>query len=154
MRFRRREENSQNSLNVKHLIRNLLEGHGAHSIHGLVFTADRGYGSMALLRLLLSYNIGSIFIMPEHLLRCHPFVRKSFLLVGNNEDDGFENDAGYEAEEESDDSNGVCLSESVRVESNRENVVMHSTYNFDRQRSFTIEDHATAGPASYTATKM
>ena len=84
VRFRRRGE--KQSDNVKQLIRNLLEGHGEHSIHGLVFTADRGYGSMALLKLLLSYNIGSIFIMPEHLLRCHPFVGKSFLLVGSNED--------------------------------------------------------------------
>ena len=31
--------------------------------------------------------------------------------------------------------------------------MIHSAYNFDRRRSFIIEDHATAGPASYTATR-
>ena len=151
VRFRRRGE--KQSHNVKHLIRNLLEGHGEHSVHGLVCTADRGYGSTALLRSLLSDNIGSIIIIPEHLLRCHPFVGKSFLLVGVNEEVGCENDAGSVAEGESDDSDGVSPSEDVGIEKNRENVVPPSAHNFDRRRTFIIEDHATAGPASYTATK-
>lgn len=79
--------------------------------------------------------------------------RKIFLSARVNEEDGSENDAGYVTEEESDDSDAVSLYEDIGIKNNRENVVPPSAYNFDRRITITIEDHATAGPASYTATK-
>ena len=84
VRFRRRGE--KQSHNVQQLVECLLEARGERSLHGLLFTADRGYVSMSLVRSLLSHGIGSIFIMPEHILGCHPFVGVSFLTSGRDEE--------------------------------------------------------------------
>jgi hypothetical protein len=62
VRFRRRGE--QQSANVLRLISTLIEGRGEQCLHGLVLTADRGYGSIALIRTLLRHGIGSILVMP------------------------------------------------------------------------------------------
>jgi hypothetical protein len=46
---------------------------------------------MKMLQILLSRSVYSLFVIPEHLLQCHPFVAKSFLRVGRldeNEDEG------------------------------------------------------------------
>jgi hypothetical protein len=51
-------------------------------LHGFTVTADRGYAKMSLIKQLVDYDIGFVLIMPEHLLECHPFVGKSYLRVG------------------------------------------------------------------------
>jgi hypothetical protein len=51
-------------------------------LHGVTITADRGYAKMSLVKQLVDYDIGFVLIMPEHLLECHPFVGKSYLRVG------------------------------------------------------------------------
>jgi hypothetical protein len=40
----------------------------------------------------MKHGIGIIFVMPEHLLQCHPFVGEPFLKVGHAdaEDEGVE----------------------------------------------------------------
>lgn len=48
-------------------------------------TADRGYGKKYVLDILTSFAIGSIFVMPENLLRSHPFVGASFPNVSREE---------------------------------------------------------------------
>jgi hypothetical protein len=45
----------------------------------LFVTADRGYDNLALFEDLNKHGISAIFIMPEHLLPCHPFVGNYFL---------------------------------------------------------------------------
>lgn len=48
---------------------------------GFVLTADRGYGSLRMIPRLSKRGIGFIFIMPEHLVRCHPFAGSSHFNV-------------------------------------------------------------------------
>lgn len=50
----------------------------------------RGYGKEAILRCLMEASIGSTFVLPEHILRVHPFVGMSFLdppRYGEDDDD-------------------------------------------------------------------
>ena len=72
VRFRRRGQ-SQTSI-VDELLSIVLKDQGTQSLRGVIVTADRGYGRLSLLRSLLAHEIGSLFVMPEHLLHCHPFV--------------------------------------------------------------------------------
>lgn len=85
VRFRRRGE--PQFTNVSEFIRTLIEGRGEQCLHGLVITADRGYGSESLIRTLLQHGIGSILVMPQHLPRCHLFLGKSFLSVNRQEEE-------------------------------------------------------------------
>ena len=47
IRFRRRGE--RQTSNIRHIIITLIECRGEQSIHGLVITADRGYGGLSLI---------------------------------------------------------------------------------------------------------
>ena len=83
VRFRRRGE-SQAS-NVEKLVNTVVDARGEESLSEFVITADRGYGKMSMIpslarkeiNSLLRKPLGFIFIMPEHLLRCHPFAGAS-----------------------------------------------------------------------------
>jgi hypothetical protein len=90
VRFRRRYQSQVAS--VDELLGSLLCEQGSHSLHGLILTADGGYGRMALVKKLLTHGVGILFVMPEHLLQCHPFVGEVFLKVGraDAEDEGVE----------------------------------------------------------------
>jgi hypothetical protein len=55
-----------------------MEVQGDLSSKGLIFTAYRGYGKADLLAKLLEKGIGGMFRMPQHLLKCHPFVASSY----------------------------------------------------------------------------
>jgi hypothetical protein len=70
------------SSNGRRLFESVIDCHGEQSLHGFFVTADRGYGNLALLEDIIQHGISAIFIMPEHLLACHPFVGKSFLNAG------------------------------------------------------------------------
>ena len=84
----------------------VLEVIGERSVHSLTPTADHGYGMASLMRELLRHRIGSIMIMPQHLLHCHKFVGKSYLNVMRNveeasgDDDGNGSDCAQFHEEE------------------------------------------------------
>ena len=80
VRFRRRGKSQTSS--VDELLSMVLKDQGTQSHHGVIVTAYRGYGKLSLLRSLLAHEIGSLFVMPEHLLHCHPFVGRSFLQLG------------------------------------------------------------------------
>eukprot|EP00474_Spongospora_subterranea_P007755 CRZ08213.1 hypothetical protein [Spongospora subterranea] len=84
IRFRRRGEFQVR--NVDRQLNYILDACGEQSLNGFVMTADRGYGSMSLLKAMLSHGIRCIFIMPEHLKKCHPFVGKSFLNLDRDEE--------------------------------------------------------------------
>jgi hypothetical protein len=74
--FHRRDEAQADG--VSKLIESLMEGRGELSSKGLIVTADRGYGKAALLETLRDKGIGCMFVMPQHLLKCHPFVASSY----------------------------------------------------------------------------
>lgn len=103
VRFRRRGQSQVQS--VDELMSGLMRWQGSQSLNGLVITADRGYGRMDLLTGLLNCGVGELFMMPEHLLKCHPFVCSSFLCLGRaDSEEESENpssgDSGSEVEHE------------------------------------------------------
>lgn len=44
-----------------------------------MITADRGYRKENFLNLLTSFGLAAVLLMPDHILRCHPFVASSLL---------------------------------------------------------------------------
>lgn len=75
-RFRRRGETVV--VSVQKLVSALAEGRGDQALGGFIIIADRGYGKESILKCLIDSGIGSMLIMPENILRSHPFVGKSF----------------------------------------------------------------------------
>lgn len=56
-----------------------MEGRGEEAVNGCIVTADRGYRKESFLNMFSKFGFASVFIMPDHLLRVHPFVGKSYL---------------------------------------------------------------------------
>jgi hypothetical protein len=134
VRFRRRCQSQMAS--VDELLGSLLREQGRHSLHGLILTAGRGYGRMALVKKLMKHGIGILFVMPEHLLQCHTFVGESFLKVGRA---GAE-DEGVEGNGEDDDS-GVDSDNSLTGHDDSFQVPVSSRSNsHDRPRRFVVND--------------
>ena len=77
LRFRRRNEIVVDS--VPKLVSTLTEGREEEALGGFFITADREYGNESILKFPMESGIGSMLIMPEYILRAHPFVGKSFL---------------------------------------------------------------------------
>lgn len=74
--FNRRGEGQ--AVDVRKLLDLFIGERGEASMHGLLAASDRGYKTLSLLRTLGEHEIGAIMIMPEHKLRCHPFIVRSF----------------------------------------------------------------------------
>jgi hypothetical protein len=162
VRFRRRGE--QQSANVLRLISTLIEGRGEQCLHGLLLTADRGYGSIALIRTLLRHGIGSI-VMPQHLLRCHPFVGRSFLRITRHDENEDESDLDEVSDKEDD--NGAVRDNDDLEESSSETEICEANEplssrnsapdarrtELDRRRKFVVNEFPDAGPASFFAVK-
>ena len=72
VRFRRRGESQFE--NVSKMLDLVFEGRGERSLHGFVLTADRGYGRIELMQMLLDKSIGSVCVMPHHINNCHPSI--------------------------------------------------------------------------------
>lgn len=70
--FRRRSDSQ--TIKVEKLLDDMVECQGQMSLNGLTVTEDRGYGSIGLLKSLIGRRIGGVIVIPEHLLRCHPFL--------------------------------------------------------------------------------
>lgn len=49
------------------------------SLTVMIVTTDRGYGSTGLLKMLETFGICTIMVMPKHNLRCHPRIGRSYL---------------------------------------------------------------------------
>ncbi|PXF45600.1 hypothetical protein BWQ96_04605 [Gracilariopsis chorda] len=77
IRFRRRGEAQTES--VRKMLVTLMDGRREEAVNGCIVTADRGYGKGAFMEILAEFGMGSVFVMPNHLLRVHPFVGLSFL---------------------------------------------------------------------------
>lgn len=72
---------------MKHLLAVFTEGIGEFSLQGRLVTSHCRYGSMQLLKIFVQHGLGVIVVMPDHPIRCHPFVGWSYLLVGRNDDE-------------------------------------------------------------------
>ncbi|PXF43989.1 hypothetical protein BWQ96_06222 [Gracilariopsis chorda] len=145
VRFRRRGESVFS--NVRNLVDALLEGRAEQSIRGFVLTADRGYGKVALLRELLKHGIGSIMIMPDHLLQCHPFVGQSYLNVMRHdyeELDGDETDGSTDSDQALQQEDDPSTSDIVPGP---------TTLSTDRARTFILNDEPSQGPKTWFAGK-
>lgn len=180
VRFRRRGQTQ--TTNVIKLLDILVESRGEQSLHGLVLTADRGYGSMSLMRILMGRGIGSMLIMPQHLLRCHPFVGQSFFNVTRLDDDEAEIDgdgmeigtdeaaAEFNTGDAGDAGDAIGVSTGVGQPTHpgqvgsgdREGTDSHVERGddfpsratvYDRRRAFVVHDYGGAGPASFYASR-
>jgi len=80
-KFRRRGE--AQVPNVEKLLDGLLEAREEQKLTGFLVTADRCYGNFEMVQKLGTRGIGFMFIMPEHLLKCHPFVGQSYLITAD-----------------------------------------------------------------------
>lgn len=176
LRFRRRAEPQH--VSVRKLIDSLMDGRGEKSITGCIVTADRGYGNERFMKILMEQGLGSIFVMPDHILGCHPFVGKSFLnpLRGDLEADANHDtnivsdptqsgDAGTETPmtgrqedgQRSQDVNDDSFQSLARVSDGMSGMRVDGrelirTPN-ERRKKFIIDDHPDLGPEVFVATK-
>jgi hypothetical protein len=84
IRFRRKGESQL--VCVEKLLDAVLEGRGERSFSGLILTGDRGYGKPQLLDALRKRGLSCVFVMPEHILQCHPFIAASRLNITRADD--------------------------------------------------------------------
>ena len=103
--------------------------------------------------------------MPKHLLRCHPFVGRSFLRVTRHDEseDESENDEVSDEDGENgpvgdNDYHESSGSEADIFDANeplasRNSASDDRTTELDRRHSFVVDDFPDAGPASYFAVK-
>lgn len=75
MRLGRRGESP--ATNLEKLHDSVNKGSREISLHAVVASTDRGYGSLKLLKRLLARGTGGVMIMPEHVFLCHSFVARS-----------------------------------------------------------------------------
>lgn len=76
-RFRRRGEPQVES--VRKMFGALLDGRGEEFLSGCVMTAVRGFGKEYFMQVMMQFWLCSVFVMPDHILQCHPFASKVFL---------------------------------------------------------------------------
>lgn len=125
VRFRRRGESQTE--NVEKLINSIVDERGESSLSGFVVTADRGYGKISMIPSLATRGVGFVFIMPQHLIRCHPFVARSHFQP--DRDDVEDNESGNESD----------------VSPSRIDHEAVSGVQFDRGTAFVIDDHPQLG---------
>ena len=132
IRFRRRGEGQHE--NVQKLLTHMLEGRTGQSLCGFTITADCGYGSLKLIEELNKQGVSAIFVMPGHVLRCHPFVGLSYLSSGTADDceEGQLQDSNMAGEGDGSAFDGSIL---------------------DRPEAFVIKDDASCGPDVVAAVK-
>ena len=161
LRFRRRGETVVDP--VRKLVSTLTEGRGEQALGGFTIKADRGYGKESILKCLMESGIGSMLIMPEHIVRAHPFVGKSFLdplRYDVEEDDEGMTDAvialgsgnSSNAHTNGNNENGIRENEAQEVSGDQEgqgsSSVLPPTRN-DRRRAFIVDDSPGLGPACF-----
>jgi len=77
LQFRRRWKTQLDS--VRKMLMTLTESCGEDASNECIVTADRGYGKASYMEFLTEFGFSSVFFMPDHLLRVHPFVGLSYL---------------------------------------------------------------------------
>ena len=152
VRFRRRSESQE--ANVRKLLSSILDSTGQMSLAGFTVTGDRGYSKLSLVKELREMDIGSIFIMPNHLIRCHPFLARSYYSPFR-EDDEEENDDAIRFLVDQDNDEGLPIQRTTNADEATDQVeetVDLSGNNgtsisvFDRPKKFLIDDNPGASP--------
>lgn len=118
----------------------MFEGKGEEARNSCVVTADRGYNRESFLDVMTFHGLASTFVMPDHIVRAHPFVAASYLHPDRDRDGtGDDTDSEDDGEVVGD---GVLASEDIttRLEG-------------DRQNAFIVDDSAKLGQAVFMATK-
>lgn len=146
VRFRRRGETQ--ATNVDRLLDVFVAGHGEISLRGIIASADRGYGSITLLKSFLSRGMGGIMIMPSHLLKCHPFVGDSHFSVTRHDDEAGDY---YNISIPDDQANSDEEEPNCEADDSRQDLVRYSGY--DRRPTFVVPVDPDAGIAVYAATR-
>ena len=145
VRFRRRGHSQES--NVECMFRAVMQSVGQLNPRGIIVTADRGYGRLSLLSQMLSLGFCSMFIFPEHLIRCHPFVGKSFLQYDRSD---VEDESTRDVDQAADDSSDTGDEADDPDEGIGENTPVVVA---DRRRNFIIDDgHRSSVCVSVTTT--
>lgn len=64
-----------------------MEGQSKLWLHGIVATADLGYGNLRLFRRYLKRGMAGVIVVPDHVLPCHPFVARSCFRLKQHEEE-------------------------------------------------------------------
>lgn len=75
LRFKWRGEAQLGS--VAKIPSSVFDGMDQKALNSCIVTADRGYGKEIFLIVLSSFGLASMSIIPDHILRAHPFVASS-----------------------------------------------------------------------------
>lgn len=147
LRFRRRGEGQVEA--VKRLLTEMFEDVGPEARNSCIVTADRGYGKESFINVMASLGLSSVFIMPDHVLRSHPFVAASFLNPHREEEDEVsDGESGVEMTNDAIDAKATCFTTHGVVNNSERSASVE-----DRRRPFVINDCPMLGPAVFSATK-
>lgn len=83
LRCRRRCEMLETSVELMAMV---TEGRGEQSFNNFTLTFDRGYGKESLTNKVSNMGSSSMAVLPDHLLRWHPFVAKSYFKIGQEDE--------------------------------------------------------------------
>lgn len=128
LRFRRRGESHME--NVKKLLSPMMDHRGDNSLKGVLLMVDRGYGTEKMLEEIAKFGVSRFVIMPDHSLKCHPFVAKSRFKLDRSE-----------------------ASSSLSNEKTNVGNGSGEQFLYDMPGRFVIDDDPSLGPASFRPIK-
>lgn len=115
------------------MLSSILEHRGDECLRGIIMTVDRGYAHPNMLQEMANYGVACVGIMPEHLVKCHPFVGLSSMKSHNFVED-------------------ISYSDKHVLNGEEEHGTLGSV-ELDRRRDFVIGDRPTMGLACFRAKK-
>lgn len=147
---------------MEKLLDALSEDRGEMEMHGMIINADRGYECIGILKGLIARGMDGVMVLPEHLLRCDPFVGHSHFSLAFADD---EVDSEYHCNDAelndpkdsgSDSGDDETLMQSTTAAVRNENAPLQAaveggvgmgegTVHYDRGRTFIINDASSAG---------
>lgn len=140
VRFRRRGENQDDAAIAA--LKRVFETRGEVSLNSVILTAYHGYGRPSLMSEVRKLGLSSIFVMPNHMIRCHPYVAKSALNPARNDEQEQHGNGS------TDDGNGA---ESALDRGEQVDETINGHMEADRTSSFIIDDDGAMDHCPYTA---
>lgn len=89
LRFKRRGKYQTESVNK--LLKDIFDGEGADVLNSCIVTTDRGYRKEAIMEVISYLGLSYVYILPENILRSHPFVRASITNLHREDNENTEN---------------------------------------------------------------
>lgn len=158
IQFRRREEAQTES--IRKMLMTLMDRRGKEAVNRYIITADQGYGKEAFMEIICTVGLGSIFVMPNHLVREQPFVGMSFVTPSGEEivEAEHENRRGQDLDDISDrvgttvrgPSASASTAGSIIGDLMAQNELHHA---FHRRAAFVIDDDPSLGSEAFYASK-